>query len=140
MSVLVVFSAASITHLVSVEMIEGPVSTFRMRTSVAVMWIEAVINVAVKVLRPMKPGAGSDEHPAAEPLGPIVSIRGAGVWGVIVVTIRTRWRWSDIDRDLSACRVRKAQQGGDHGGKGNDFQMAHVFLFIRTKATRMPEL
>jgi hypothetical protein len=34
-------------HLVSVEVIEGLVTTFRMRTSVAVMWIEAVISVTV---------------------------------------------------------------------------------------------
>jgi hypothetical protein len=36
---------ASITHLVSVEVIEGRLSTLRMWTNVAVMWIEAVINV-----------------------------------------------------------------------------------------------
>jgi len=41
--------AASITHLVSVEVIEGLFSTVRMWTNVAVLWIEAVINVAVEV-------------------------------------------------------------------------------------------
>jgi hypothetical protein len=41
--------AAPITHLVSTEVIEGVVSTFRVWTMVAVMWIEAVVNVAVEV-------------------------------------------------------------------------------------------
>ena len=36
--------AASITHLVSAEMIEGLISTLRMWASVAVMRIEVVIN------------------------------------------------------------------------------------------------
>jgi hypothetical protein len=66
--------AASITHLVSVEVIKGLVSTIRMWTSVALMWIEAVINVAVEVVGTVEPRAGSDEHAAAEPLRPIVSV------------------------------------------------------------------
>jgi hypothetical protein len=42
--------AASITHLVSVDVIEGLVSAFRMWTNVAVMRIEAVINMAVEIV------------------------------------------------------------------------------------------
>jgi hypothetical protein len=73
--------AASITHLVSVEMIEGPISRLRMWTTVAVMWIEPVINVAAEVVGAMEPRAGSDEHAIGEPLGTIVPIWGAEVWG-----------------------------------------------------------
>jgi hypothetical protein len=58
-------------------MIEGFVSTFRVWTNVAVMWIKAVINVAVEVVRTVEPRACSDEHTAREPLRPIVSVRGA---------------------------------------------------------------
>jgi hypothetical protein len=122
--------AASVTHLVSVEVIEGLVSTLRMWTRVAVMWIEAVIDVAVEVARTVEPGAGSDEHTAGEPLGPIVPVRGAIVWGDVVVAIRTNWFCSDIDRDLSGCRARNAQQSSDQGRKGKKFPMTHVFLLI----------
>ena len=62
--------AAPIPHLVSVEMIEGLVSAFRMWTSLAVMRIEAVINVAVEVVRTVEPRASSDEDAARKPLGP----------------------------------------------------------------------
>ncbi len=64
--------AAPITHLVSVEVIKGLVSTVRMWTMVAVMWIETVIHVAVEVVSTVEPRAGSDEHAAVEPLGPVV--------------------------------------------------------------------
>src|SRR6267378_1768487 len=104
--------AAPVTHLVSVEVIKGLVSMVRMWTMVAVMWIETVINVAVEVVGAVEPRAGSDEHAAAEPLGPVVPVWRAAVWGVIVVAIRASRFCSDIDRDLGRCRARNAQQ--DH--------------------------
>jgi len=39
---------ASITHLVSAEMIEGLVSVLRKRTVVAMVWVEPIVNAAVK--------------------------------------------------------------------------------------------
>ena len=45
----------AVAHLVPVEVIKGPVSTVRMWTSIAVMRIEAVINVAVEVARTVEP-------------------------------------------------------------------------------------
>jgi hypothetical protein len=72
--------AAPITHLVSVEVIKGLLSTVRMWTSVAVMWIETVIDVAVEVVSTVEPRAGSDEHAAAEPLGPVYPY-GAQLYG-----------------------------------------------------------
>ncbi len=54
--------AAPVTHLVSVEVIEGLVSAVRMWTSVAVMWIEAVINVAVEVVGAVEPRAWTPEQ------------------------------------------------------------------------------
>ena len=94
---------ASITHLVSVEVIEGRLSTLRMWTNVAVTWIEAVINVAAEVVGAVEPRAGSDEHAAVEPLGPVVPIWGAVVWGPVIEAIWANRLWSDIDRDLSGC-------------------------------------
>src|ERR1700741_3127651 len=65
--------AVSVPHFVSVEMIERLISTFRMRTRVAVMRIEAIINVAVEAARAVEPGADPDEHSAVETFGPIVA-------------------------------------------------------------------
>ena len=113
--------AASITHLVSVKVIEGPLSTLRLWTNVAVLWIEAVINVAAEVVGAVEPRAGSDEHAAVKPLGTVVPIWGAVVWGGVVVAIRASGLCSDIDGDLSGCRARDAQRSGNQDGKGKDF-------------------
>jgi hypothetical protein len=89
-------------------MIEGLISTRRMWTNVAVMWIEAVINVAVELVGAVEPRASSDEHATVEPLGPVVTIWGAVVWGEVVKAIRANRLWSDIDGDLGRCRLRDA--------------------------------
>jgi hypothetical protein len=113
--------AAPIKHLVSVEVIKGLVSTVRMWTSVAVMRIETVINVALEVVGAVEPRAGSDEHAASEPLGPVVAVWSAIVWGVIVVAVRASRFCSDINRDLS------------QDSKGKKFQIAHKFLLTSEK-------
>ena len=100
--------AASITHLVSVEVIEGLISALRMWTNVAVMWIEAVINMALEVVGAMEPRSGSDEDAAGEPFRPVVALWRAVVRGFVVITVGATWFCSDIDRDLSRCRARNA--------------------------------
>jgi hypothetical protein len=80
---------ASIPHLVPMEVIERFVSTLRMRTNVAMMGIEAIINVAMEVVRAMKPGASPEEYAAVEPLGSVVPVGRAIVWSEVVVAVRT---------------------------------------------------
>jgi hypothetical protein len=126
--------AAPVTHLVSVEVIEGLFSTFRMWTNVAVMWIEAVINVTVEVVGAVEPRTGTDEHATAEPLGPVVPVGGAVVWGEVVVAIRASRLCSDIHGDLSGCRAWDAEQSGTQDSKGKQFPIAHVVLFIPEKS------
>ena len=120
--------AAPITHLVSAEVIKGLVSTFRMWTFVAVMWIETVINVAVEIVGAVEPRPDTHEHAAAEPLGPVVPVWRTAVWGDIVVAIRANRFCSDIDRDLRRCRARNAQQSRNQDGNCKKFQIAHKFL------------
>jgi hypothetical protein len=55
--------AAPIPHLVSVKVIEGLISTRRSWTSVSVMWIEGVINVALEVVSPVETGAAPMNTP-----------------------------------------------------------------------------
>src|ERR1700682_1316038 len=96
--------AASITHFVSVKMIEGLFSTLWMWTSIAVIWIEAVINMAAELVGAVEPRAGSYEHATGEPLRPVVPIWGAAIWGDVVKAIRANRLGSDIDGDLGRCR------------------------------------
>jgi hypothetical protein len=132
--------AAPVTHLVSVEVIEGLVSSSRKWTTVAMMWIEAVINVAVEVVGAVEPGAGSDEDASGEPLGPVVPVWSAAVRGVVEVAIRASRRCSDIDGDLGRCRARYAQQSGNQGGKDKEFPMAHKFLLTPLDKNRSERL
>jgi hypothetical protein len=119
--------AASVTHLVSVKVIEGFVSTFRCWTSIAVMWIEAVIHVAVEPVGSVEPGASPDEHAAGEPLGPVVPVWSAVVWGVVIITIRATRLCSDIDRDLGGCGARAVRQSRKQDGKSKEFPIMHKF-------------
>src|SRR6266481_5956070 len=120
--------AVPITHLVSAEVIEGFVSTSRKWTTVAMMWIEAVIHVAVEIVGAMEPGSRSNKDTAGEPLGPVVPVWSAVVRGSVEIAIRANRRRSDIDGNLGGCRVRDAHESGNQGGKGKEFPMAHNFL------------
>jgi hypothetical protein len=113
--------AAATTHFVSVEMIKGHVSTSRKWTTVAVMWIEVVINVAVETGDAVEPWAGSEEDTAVEPLGAVVPVWGAVIWCVVEIAIRSDRCRSNIDRDLGKCRAGEAQQSSHQGGKGKNF-------------------
>src|SRR5258706_16442270 len=118
-------------HLVPREVIEGFVPTSRNWTTVAMMWIEAVINVAVKACGAVKPGTGSDEDTAAEPLGAVVPVWSAAVRGIVEVAIRAHRRCSDTDGDLGGGRTRGAQTSGKQDGKGKEISNAQKF-FLKT--------
>jgi hypothetical protein len=96
-----------------------------MWTSVAVMWIEAIINVAVEVRGAVKPRTGSEEHAAVKPLGPVIPVRGAVVWGDVVIAIRANRLWSYIDGNLGGCRTRNAHDTSNQARKGKEFKIAH---------------
>jgi hypothetical protein len=123
--VVAAYVTAPITHLVSMEVVEGHVSTPRKWTMVAVLWIEVIVNVTMEVGATVEPGAGSDEDASAEPLWPVVSVWSAVVRGIVEVTIGANRRCSDIDGNLSGCRARNAQQSNNQGGKGWEFPMVH---------------
>jgi hypothetical protein len=104
-----------------------------MWTHVAVMWIEAAINVAAEVVGAVEPRAGSDKHAAVEPLGTVVPIWGALVWGGVVKAIRASRLWSDINGNLGGCRARNAQQSSNQGRKGKYFPITHKLLLTLEK-------
>jgi hypothetical protein len=110
---------APITHLVPVEVIEGLVSMLREWTAIAVMWIKAVIYVAVEASRAMKPRAGSNKDTAGEPLRPIVSIGGAAVRRIVEVAIWASRRYSNIDGDPCRCSSWETKRSG---GQYNEYR------------------
>jgi hypothetical protein len=129
-SVTPAYVAFSITHLVSVKVIEGLISMLRKRTVVTIMWIEAVIHVTVEAMWAMEPRAGADKNTAAEPLRTIVPVGGAAVWRIVKVSIRANRRYSDIDGDPGRCKAWARQDSDGQDNEYRQFPMAHQFLLI----------
>ncbi len=69
--------ALPIPRFIAAEMVERLSPTRRHRPRVAVARIEAIVYVAVETVGPVKPGAGSEENSANEPVRPIVAVRSA---------------------------------------------------------------
>ena len=103
--------AMRIMRCVGMEMVERLLSACRVRSVVAVARIVAVVDMAIKPVRTVKPGAGPDEYPANEPIGPIVAIGCAVIGSKVVVAIGAHRRHPDVDGNLRR-RSRKATQHG----------------------------
>ena len=95
-----------ITHLISFEMLNvvdrpGGVLTARWdRALIPVVGMEMIVDVAVKTLRPVKPGADANEYAAGEPLGAVVAVGSAVIGCDVVVAIGTFGRDPDFDGNL----------------------------------------
>ena len=85
----IAYVALSVTSFVSLEMVEWLRPALGHRAVVAIMGIIAVVDVTVEAMRAVKPGAGSDEDSAAEPIRPVVAVGRAVVGGVVVVPVGT---------------------------------------------------
>jgi hypothetical protein len=98
---------------------------------IAVVGVIAVVDVAVEAVRAMEPGACSDEQAATEPVGAVVAVGGAVVWGVVEVSVRAYRGHADTDGDLGGSYVPGGeQQCGGYGGKCEGFQIAHPALLF----------
>jgi hypothetical protein len=101
----------AIPRLVRVEMVECPFPTLRHRPCIAVTRIVPVIDVAVKAVRTVKPGTSPKEHPADEPVRPIVAIRRARIRSIVKISVRAYRRDSNVDGNLSRY---DRTAGGEH--------------------------
>ena len=95
----VAYVASPIPRLVCLKVVEALRPALRQRSSVTVMRIKAVVDMAVKAVMAVKPGTSSKKHPTNKPIGPIVAIRGTVIWGVVEVPVRTYWSRSDVYAD-----------------------------------------
>jgi uncharacterized membrane protein len=92
--------ALSIASLVAVKVVELLLSTAWQRSTVSVMGVKAVVNVAIKAAWTVKPGTCSEEYSADKPIGAVVSIWSAVVRFVVEVPIGAHRSYSDIDSNL----------------------------------------
>jgi hypothetical protein len=107
----VAYMALSIPRLVPVEVVERFRTALRQRSMVTLARVVAVVDVAVKAARAVKPGAGSKKHPANKPIGTIVAIGSTVIWLIVEVPIGAHRRHSDADGNLRRPQGYTAQQG-----------------------------
>jgi hypothetical protein len=99
--------AVAVAHFVAFEVfdvVDGPdgvLAASGMRAGVSVVGMEMIIDVAVKTLWTVEPGANADEDAAAKPLRAVVTIGSAVVGWDVVVAVGTYRCRSDFDGYLS---------------------------------------
>ena len=129
----VAYVPSPISRLVCVEVVEALRPAFRQRSNVTVMRIKAVVDMAVKAARAVKPGASSKKHPLNKPIGPIIAVRSTIIWGIVEVPVRAHGSRSDVDADGNlgsrhGCTAQKASYESRES-KRTDFE--HDFsLFL----------
>jgi hypothetical protein len=63
------------------------------------MRIKAIIDMAVKAVRAVKPGAGSKKHAANKPIGTIITIGRTVIRGIVEVSVRAHGSRSNVYAD-----------------------------------------
>jgi hypothetical protein len=91
--------ASPVARFVCLEVVEALGPALRHRSNVTVMRIKAVVDMAKKAARTVKPGASPKEHPAYKPIGTVVAVRSTVIWGIVEVPVRTHGSDSDVYAD-----------------------------------------
>jgi hypothetical protein len=91
--------AVTVAGFVAVEVLERGRAALRKRTVVAVVRVEAVIYVAVKAVRTVEPGAGTEKDATDEPVRSVVAVGRAVIRRVVEVTIGADGGRAKVDAD-----------------------------------------
>jgi hypothetical protein len=91
----------SISSFVPLEVVELLATASRDRSMVSVARIIAIVNVAIKTVRPMEPRTSPKKHTPDKPVGPIVAIRGTVIGSVVEIPVRAHRCYANIDGNLS---------------------------------------
>jgi hypothetical protein len=122
--------ASPIASLVAVEVVEGLFAAPRKRSSVAVVGIKAVVDMAVKVARAAEPMTSADKHPVHKPIGPVVAVGCAVVWSVVEVSVGADRLRSEGDGDLGWHYARRAKQGGCENCESEGVNFGHDLSLV----------
>jgi hypothetical protein len=122
------YMAMTVLPLVSMEMVERLLALHRIRSVVAVARIVSVVDMPIKSVRAVKPGAGSDERPSEKPIRPIITVGRTLVGSIVEIAIGTN-RWCpNADGYLRRCTGKPAQHGRSEPRKSKEFQRLHRIL------------
>src|ERR1700722_15990580 len=95
----VAYVASPIPRLVCLEVVKALRSALRHRSSVTVVRIKAVVDMAIKAVMAVEPGASPKKHPANKPIGSIVAVRSTVIWRIVEVSVRTHGSRPDVYAD-----------------------------------------
>jgi hypothetical protein len=110
----VAYVASAVARLIALEVIKTLRPARRHRANVTVMRIKAVVDMAVKAPRAVKPGASSKKQAADEPIRPIVTVRSTVIRSIVEVPVRTHRSRPDVYADGNlGSRHRCTAQKGD---------------------------
>jgi hypothetical protein len=126
------YVASTVPRLVCLEVVEALRAAPRQRSSVTVMRIKSVVDVAVKAVRSVKPGAGSEKHPANKPIGSVITVRSAVIRGIVEVSVRAHGSYSDVyaNGNLGLRRGRTAQKASHENCESKRTDFEHDFSSI----------
>jgi hypothetical protein len=109
--------AMPVLRLVSVEMGERLFPAGREWSVVAVTRIVAVVDMAIKPVRTVKPWPGPDKHTPDKPIRPIVAIGSTLIGSKVEVAIGAHRCHPDVDGYLRRCTRKAAQHGRSESKK-----------------------
>jgi hypothetical protein len=103
------------------------------RSMVALAIIKMVIDVAIKMIRPMEPRPGANEDSTREPLRTIVAIGSTVVGGFFVIPIRAFRGRPDLNRNLRTRMIaRRQKEPGNHRSQNSEMlQPCHFVPLAR---------
>ena len=120
--------AIPVPRFVCVEIVIRLLPACGIGSVVSVTGIVVVVDVTIKSVGTVKPGASPDEYSPHEPIRAIVAIRCAVIRRVIVIAVRTYRCYADVDGYLSGRTRKAAHCGRSESRKCKCFQMTHLFL------------
>jgi hypothetical protein len=98
--------AVGIMHRLAVKfcaMFRRLLAARRHGTVITLAIVETMIDVSVEMVRTVEPRSRTDEYATAEPFRTVITIGSAVVRRSLVIAVRARRRFSDIDRHLRGC-------------------------------------
>ena len=127
--------AAAIARLVAVEVVKRFSAAFGQRSAIAVMRIEAVVDMAVEVAGAAEPVTSANKHSVHKPIGPVVAVGRALIRRIVEVPIGTdRFRSKvDADGDLGRCGRHPKEQAHCEGCESEDSNFGHDLSLIGLK-------
>jgi hypothetical protein len=131
----VAYMASTIPSLISLEVVKALRSSLRQRSSVTMMRVKAVVDVAEKAARAVKPGASSKEHPANKPVGPIVAIRSTVIRLIVEIPVRAHGGRANVyaNRNLAVRHRCTAQKDNCENCESKHVDFEHIFSLIHSE-------